>query len=70
MEVGGEQATLEIMDTAGGEEYEAMRDRWIRTAEAFLLIFSITDRKGFEKLNELIDRIFKVMDSEAVPMVN
>lgn len=32
------------MDTAGQEEFGAMREQYMRTGEGFLLVFSVTDR--------------------------
>jgi hypothetical protein len=40
-----EVALLDVLDTAGQEEYSAMREQYMRTGEGFLLIYSITDRK-------------------------
>ncbi|OXB80513.1 UNVERIFIED_CONTAM: hypothetical protein H355_016303 [Colinus virginianus] len=37
-------ARLDILDTAGQEEFGAMREQYMRTGEGFLLVFSVTDR--------------------------
>jgi GTPase KRas protein len=62
---------LEILDTAGQEEYKALRDAYMRCAEGFLLVFSITERKSFEEIQEFYDQILRVKDSDhgTVPMV-
>ncbi|KAF2817939.1 uncharacterized protein BDZ99DRAFT_531153 [Mytilinidion resinicola] len=36
-------ALLDVLDTAGQEEYSAMREQYMRTSEGFLLVYSITD---------------------------
>lgn len=33
-----------VLDTAGQEEFGAMREQYMRTGEGFLLVFSVTDR--------------------------
>jgi GTPase KRas protein len=33
---------LEILDTAGQEEFSALHDQWIRESEGFLLIYDVT----------------------------
>lgn len=39
--VDGEVCVIEILDTAGREEYSAMRDRYMRTMQGFVLVFSV-----------------------------
>ncbi|KAI1880199.1 hypothetical protein JX265_001820 [Neoarthrinium moseri] len=39
---------LEVLDTAGQEEYTALREQWIRDGDVFLLVFSITSRTTFD----------------------
>ncbi|KAH9263307.1 hypothetical protein BASA83_013339 [Batrachochytrium salamandrivorans] len=64
---------LEILDTAGQEEYTALRDQWIRDGEGFLLCFSITSRSTFERLERFKDQIERVKDIDSarntVPMI-
>ena len=48
--IDDEVALLDILDTAGQEEYSAMREQYMRTGEGFLLVYSITDKSRFEKL--------------------
>ena len=42
---------LDILDTAGQEEFSALRDSWIRGCSAFLLTYSITSRSSLEELS-------------------
>merc|ERR1712010_395827 len=53
---------LEILDTAGQEEFTALRDQWIRDCEGFVLIYSITSRPSFEQIS-----VFK--DQDRIPMM-
>uniref|UniRef100_A0A8D2CXT2 Small monomeric GTPase n=1 Tax=Sciurus vulgaris TaxID=55149 RepID=A0A8D2CXT2_SCIVU len=43
--IDGETCLLDILDTAGQEEYSAMRDQYMRTGEAFLCVFAINNSK-------------------------
>ena len=36
-----------VLDTAGQEEFGAMREQYMRTGEGFLLVISVTDRGRF-----------------------
>lgn len=60
---------LEILDTAGQEEYKALRDQYMRTGDGFLLVYSVIDRKTFEEINDFYEQILRVKDAEKVPMV-
>lgn len=40
-----------VLDTAGQEEFGAMREQYMRTGEGFLLVFSVTDRGRYVKLD-------------------
>ncbi|KAK8861399.1 hypothetical protein IAR55_002218 [Kwoniella newhampshirensis] len=67
--VDDEAVTLEILDTAGQEEYAAMADQWYTFGSGFLLVYSITDRPTFESLPNFHREILRVKDREYVPCV-
>ncbi|PAV16100.1 ras [Pyrrhoderma noxium] len=48
--IDDEVALLDVLDTAGQEEYGAMREQYMRTGEGFLLVYSITSRSSFEEI--------------------
>lgn len=48
----GETCLLDILDTAGQEEYSAMRDQYMRTGEGFLLVFAVNSAKSFEDIGK------------------
>jgi len=60
---------LNILDTAGQEEYSAMRDQYMKTGQGFLLVFSLTTRSTFEEVNDLHNKILQAKDSDKVPLV-
>ncbi|KAJ2962603.1 hypothetical protein NQZ79_g2168 [Umbelopsis isabellina] len=60
---------LEVLDTAGQEEYTALRDQWIRDGEGFLLVYSISSRSTFERVERFRDQIFRVKDVDNVPLM-
>nr|XP_054757400.1 GTPase HRas-like [Lytechinus pictus] len=67
--IDGETCLLDILDTAGQEEYSAMRDQYMRTGEGFLCVFAINNEKSFEDVNLYREQIKRVKDAEEVPMV-
>ena len=42
VEVDGAQCMLEILDTAGTEQFTAMRDLYMKNGQGFVLVYSIT----------------------------
>lgn len=67
--IDGETCLLDILDTAGQEEYSAMRDQYMRTGEGFLLVFAVNSAKSFEDISSYREQIKRVKDAEEVPMV-
>ncbi|NWV58142.1 RASN GTPase, partial [Daphoenositta chrysoptera] len=80
--IDGETCLLDILDTAGQEEYSAMRDQYMRTGEGFLCVFAINNSKSFADINlyrhgwgwgtgtgQGQEQIKRVKDSDDVPMV-
>ena len=57
---------LDILDTAGQEEYSAMRDQYMRTGEGFLLVFAVNNAKSFEDISTYREQIKRVKDAEEV----
>jgi GTPase KRas protein len=64
-----EQVLLDVLDTAGQEEYSAMREQYMRTGEGFLLVFSINSRNSLEELQSFYEQIQRVKDSDDVPVL-
>ena len=62
-------AFLDILDTAGQEEYSALRDQWVREGRAFLLVYSVTSKQTFDEIPQFRERILLVNEDEVVPMV-
>jgi len=67
--IDGEQTLLDVLDTAGQEEYSAMREQYMRTGEGFLLVYSINSRNSLEELSSFYEQILRVKDSENVPVL-
>jgi len=65
--VDEETVVLEVLDTAGQEEYSAMREQWIRYGEGFFLVYSILTRHSFEKeMSPLVKQLERVRESEII----
>ncbi|KAF8274764.1 ras-like protein [Lactarius quietus] len=67
--IDGEDAVVDILDTAGQEEFSAMREQYMRGGEGFLLVYSITDRDSFDSISAYHQQILRVKDTGSVPIV-
>ncbi|KAJ3437926.1 ras-like protein rasb [Anaeramoeba flamelloides] len=67
--VDSETCLLDILDTAGQEDYSAMREQYMQSGEGFILVYSIVARDTFVEIPELKDMILRVKDESYFPMV-
>lgn len=61
-EVDGKVYLLDILDTAGQEEYSAMQDQYMRQGDGYLMVYSITSRVSFEEIKKYVDKAVLVRD--------
>ena len=60
---------MDILDTAGQEEFSAMREQYMRSGEGFLLVFSLSDRRSFEDAARFHKEILRVKDRDEFPVM-
>ncbi|GMM50426.1 Ras family GTPase [Starmerella bacillaris] len=63
--VDGETVSLDILDTAGQEEYSAMREQYMKTGQGFLLVFSVTSRSSFDEISVLHQQIMRAKNNDS-----
>ncbi|KAI5232559.1 ras-related protein RSR1 [Aureobasidium subglaciale] len=77
IDVDGRQVILEILDTAGTEQFmllanicsAAMRELYMKSGQGFLLVFSITSSSSLKELSELREQLVNLKDDPNVPIV-
>eukprot|EP01097_Dermamoeba_algensis_P003422 TRINITY_DN2391_c0_g1_i1.p1 TRINITY_DN2391_c0_g1~~TRINITY_DN2391_c0_g1_i1.p1 ORF type:complete len:204 (-),score=41.82 TRINITY_DN2391_c0_g1_i1:307-873(-) len=63
-------SVLDIVDTAGQEEYSCMRDQYFRVGHGFLLVYSVVSRSSFEEIGTLNAAIKRAKEEQPrVPIV-
>ncbi|XP_025095274.1 ras-related protein Ral-A-like isoform X2 [Pomacea canaliculata] len=65
----GEEVQIDILDTAGQEDYAAIRDNYFRTGEGFLCVFSIKEQESFQATQEFREQILRVKGDESIPFL-
>jgi len=73
--IDNQTVILDILDTAGTDQFSAMRDLQIKSCDGFLLVYSITSMSSFNDLADMYERICRVKDvdssnpGQAIPVV-
>lgn len=68
-DIDGELCILDVLDTAGQEEFSAMREQYMRTGDGFLIVYSVTDRASYENIPQFHELILRVKDKTTFPML-
>jgi len=66
MVVDNRMCYVEVIDTAGQEEYATLRDQWVREGQGFILVYSIASRSTFERLEVFRQLMLRVKRSKPI----
>ena len=67
--VDNKNEQLDILDTAGQEQFAALQDHWIREAEAFVLVYSVTSERTLKHAADLYKKISRNKDGQRIDMI-
>ena len=60
---------LEILDTAGTEQFSTLLDLYILNGQGFLLVYSVGSTQSYIDAQPLREKIFKIRRSKTTPLV-
>jgi len=60
---------LEVLDTAGQEDYVSLRSSWIRTSQGIILVYSVTNRSSHEGLRSFYEDIVQIHEDGLPPIL-
>ncbi|KAF7640048.1 Ras-related protein R-Ras2 [Meloidogyne graminicola] len=60
---------VEVVDTAGQDEFSEMREPHFQTGDGFLLVFSVSSRSSLEYMLQLRESIERYKDCKNFPMI-
>lgn len=70
IEVDGAPCVLEILDTAGTEQFASMRDLYIKNGQGFVVVYSITSQQTFQDIRFMKEQICRVkLACDRVPIL-
>jgi len=69
--VNEEECQVDILDTAGQEDYAAIRDNYFRSGEGFLCVYSICEPESFTSTGDFREQILRVKgeNEENIPFI-
>ena len=62
--VDDEAVVLEILDTAGQDEFTAMQSQWISFGNAFIILYDVTKRASYDRARNFHHKILMVNDCD------
>uniref|UniRef100_A0A5K3EPZ4 Ras-related protein M-Ras n=3 Tax=Mesocestoides corti TaxID=53468 RepID=A0A5K3EPZ4_MESCO len=69
VEVDGEWCVLDVLDTAGQDEFSAMREQYMRKGHGFIIVYSVTDPQSFRQVRRFHTQILRARDRDSYPMI-
>lgn len=60
IEIEGQLCSLELLDTAGIEQFAQMRDDQIAEGHGFILVYSVTDKSTFDDVRIIREEVTKI----------
>jgi len=63
------KCSLEIVDTAGQDDYQTLVDTWINSSDGFILVYSIDNKDSFESMKSRYRRILKLKGDQKVSII-
>jgi Ras-related protein M-Ras len=62
VEVDRQVCVLDVLDTAGQEEFSALREQYMRKGDGFLIVYSVIDPNSFKNTRQFYNQILRVKD--------
>ncbi|XP_062923316.1 GTP-binding protein RAD [Mobula hypostoma] len=67
--VDGEEANLLVFDVWEQDDTNWIRDHCMKLGDAYIIVYSVTDRVSFEKASELRIQLRRVRQTEDIPII-
>ncbi|KAL0954717.1 hypothetical protein HGRIS_003670 [Hohenbuehelia grisea] len=68
--VDGQLSSLEVLDTAGADQFTSLIELYIKSGLGFVLVFSLTQEASLKEVDYLRQQIYRIKDGDtSVPIV-
>ncbi len=65
----GQDYAIEILDTAGQDEFSIMNQKHLIGVHGYVLVYSVVSRSSFEMLRVIRDKILNSTGTDTIPMI-
>lgn len=69
IKIRGQEYNVEILDTAGQDEFSIINQKHLIGVDGFILAYSVTNRSTFEMVSIIYDKILNYSGADSVPAV-
>eukprot|EP00456_Euglypha_rotunda_P025636 TRINITY_DN2069_c0_g1_i5.p1 TRINITY_DN2069_c0_g1~~TRINITY_DN2069_c0_g1_i5.p1 ORF type:complete len:138 (+),score=23.24 TRINITY_DN2069_c0_g1_i5:122-535(+) len=69
VDLDGQVSVVDILDTAGQDEFASMMEQWMKDNKGFLFVYNITAKSSFHQAKVLYERLAKVKEGETFAVV-
>ncbi|KAF9243571.1 small GTPase superfamily [Melanogaster broomeanus] len=70
VEIDGVKSSLEVLDTAGAEQFIALKELYIKSGQGFVLVFSLTQEASLREVDNLRQQIYRIKGGDtSIPIV-
>lgn len=69
VDIDGKALQVEILDTAGQDEYAPLRETFMHTGDGFIFVYSLTDDQTLEELRAIREQVLNVHPNRKVPII-
>ena len=65
-QINDEIILVDILDTAGQDEFRNIREQYMTLGNGFMIVYSITEKSTFDDLNEILESLHKIRDNDVI----
>ena len=69
IEVDGEDVSLDILDTAGQDDFAAIRATYMRSGHGFVVVFAVNDTSSFDAVEKFVSDIRATSERDDAPII-
>lgn len=69
LKIQGQEYQLELIDTAGQDEYSIVPQSYSMNIDGFVLVYSVTSRKSFDVVSVIHEKLLDMTGKAHLPMV-
>lgn len=62
VQIDGTECMVDLLDTAGQEDYSMLRSSWMRDRDGFIFVYSLLDEASYQALQSFYDQLISIYE--------